>query len=210
MSDWFFTVRSASRLQIGPTLAIGGLGGLVLGVLARLWMRFISDKPEFSWSGTLFIVGAFLLFGLSQSLVAVARSRVDRRAWLTVVRVIGVIATLPLFSAAGGVMFPTVLGAGLATSRTEWRTSIRRLCALVALAPVLFVGNNLRVTFGWSLRMAVGLVAMLLLYAVVVWSVRFSLAAQDDGWKMRRPIRIALAVIVPAIFLVRLVLGGIQ
>ena len=39
---------------------MGGLaGGLAWGVIPRLWMRFISTNPEFTWSGTLFIVIGF-------------------------------------------------------------------------------------------------------------------------------------------------------
>ena len=42
----------------------------------------ISEDPEFSWSGTLFIIGGFAVFGLAQSLVAVARRRLARRRTL--------------------------------------------------------------------------------------------------------------------------------
>lgn len=41
------------------TIAAGLFGGLALGVVARAWMRFISDGPEFTWSGTIFILAAF-------------------------------------------------------------------------------------------------------------------------------------------------------
>ena len=145
-----------------------------VGCLAASWVRFISEDPEFSWSGTLFIVGGFAVFGLAQSVVAVARRRLARRRMLTVFRAIGGVATLPLFGAPGAVMFPTVVGAGLAIARPEWRRATRVVCAVVALGPVLFVGNDLRGSFGWSVRTVGGFVAMLALYSVVVWATRFT------------------------------------
>ena len=66
-----------------------------VGCLAASLVRFISEDPEFSWSGTLFIVGGFAVFGLAQSVVAVARRRLARRRMLTVFRAIGGVATLP-------------------------------------------------------------------------------------------------------------------
>ena len=78
-------------------MAIGAFGGALLGVMARLWMRFISEDPEFTWNGTLFIIGGFA-------------------------------------------------------------------------------------TFGWSFRTGGGFVAMLGLYAAVVWATRFTLAPMADGW----------------------------
>ena len=210
MSDVVVPWRFGSRLGVSQTMVVGLFGGLVLGVLARAWMRFISEDPQFTWNGTLFIVGGFAVFGLTQSLVAVARGRVARRRTLTVVRAIGGIATLPLFVAAGAVMFPTVLGAGLAIARTEWRRATRAVCAVVALGPVLFVGNDLRGSFGWSLRTVGGFVAMLAVYTVVVWATRFTLVPQSDGWRLPRLFRIAVVVAVTLLFTVPLVLGGIK
>jgi hypothetical protein len=52
------------RTNLSRVKVIAGyfLTGLVLGVIARFWMRWISTDPEFSLSGTIFIVGAFALF----------------------------------------------------------------------------------------------------------------------------------------------------
>lgn len=210
MIDRAVPLGFGSRLGVAQTLVVGLVGGLLLGVLARAWMRFISEDPQFSWSGTVFIVGGFTVFGLAQSLVAVARRRIARRPVLTVLRVIGGVATLPLFAAAGALMFPTVVGAGLAIARPEWRRATRVVCAVVAMGPVLFVGNDLRGSFGWSVRTFGGFVAMLALYSVVVWATRFTLVAQSDGWSLPRWARIVLVVGVTVLFSVPLVLGGIK
>ena len=45
--------------------ALTGLGlGAAWGVAARVWMRLVTDTPEFSWVGTAFIVGLSAWFGL--------------------------------------------------------------------------------------------------------------------------------------------------
>lgn len=44
---------------------VGTLGALALGIIARLWMRLIAPEPDFTWSGTIFIVAGFTVFGLA-------------------------------------------------------------------------------------------------------------------------------------------------
>ena len=191
-----------------PILAVGAVGGFTLGVIARAWMRLIAEDPEFTWSGTTFIVAGFTIFGLAQSIVAVARSRVHRRSRLTIVRTIGAVAMLPLFVAAGALMMPTVVGCGLAIARTEWRSITRILCLVVAAAPVLFVGHDLLDSFGWSLHTLVGLGVMLAIYASIVWATRFTFAAQPDGWKLPRRAKVVTALVVAASVVVLFVGGG--
>ncbi len=149
-------------------------------------MRLISDDPEFTWNGTMFIVLGFTVFGLVQAIVAVVRRRQLRRWKLTIVRVVGGIASLPLFVAAGAVMFPTVLGVGLGTARTHWHRAIRLLCFLVALGPLILVGQQLVDDFGWSLHTAAGYIVMLAIYAIIISATRFTLAPQNDGWRLSR------------------------
>jgi len=96
------------KADAAKTLALGFLGGMTVGVLARVWMRWISTDPEFSWSGSIFIVMSFTIFFTAQSIVAIFRRRVRSRRATTLVRVLGVLLSLPLFSAAGAVMLPTV------------------------------------------------------------------------------------------------------
>lgn len=175
-----------SPLRTAATLAAGLVGGCALGIAARAWMRLISDDPEFTWSGTLFIVGGFTIFGLAQSIVAIARRRQPRRWQLTIVRAVGAVAMLPLFVAAGGVMLPTVLGGGLARARTHWRPVTRVLWLLLAAGPVLFVGLDLVDSFGWSLHTLAGFAAMLAVYTAIIWATRFTFAPQADGWRLSR------------------------
>ncbi len=190
------------------TLGIGLFGGFALGVIARVWMRFISDKPEFTWSGTLAIVIGFTVFGLVQSAVAIARRRDLRRWKLTIVRVFGGIFMLQLFLAAGSVMLPTVLGAGLASARHDWHRVTRGIWLLVALGPVIFVtSHDLVGSFGWSLRAAIGLLWMLAIYAPIIAATRFVFAPQADGWRLPRWARIAVPLII-ALVLVALILAS--
>ncbi len=175
-----------ARLRAAPTLACGLLGGFALGAAARAWMRLISDTPEFTWSGTIFIVAGFTVFGLAQSTVAIGRRRIERRWALTCVRVVGFIAMMPLFNAAGAIMFPTVMGAGLARARVDWNRWVRALFLLVSLGPVVLVASQLVGDFGWSLQSLVGFIALLALYGLIVWATQFVLAPQLDGWRTPR------------------------
>src|SRR5687767_10113733 len=97
------STRAARRLLTAwgqaawPLVLAGGLvGGVVWGLNARLWMRFISTNTEFTWSGTLFIVIAFGIVGLAQSGAYLARRADLGRRPMTVLRVVGVISLLPL------------------------------------------------------------------------------------------------------------------
>ena len=191
------------------TLGIGLFGGFALGVIARVWMRFISDKPDFTWSGTLAIVIGFTVFGLVQSAVAIARRRDLRRWKLTIVRVIGGIFMLQLFLAAGSVMLPTVLGAGLASARNDWHRVTRGIWLLVALGPVIFVtSHDLVSPFGWSLRAAIGLLWMLAIYAPIIAATRFVFAQQADGWRLPRWARIAVPLIIAAVLVALILASG--
>jgi len=108
-------VSTVARRIPGPVLLLAGLtGGLAWGVLARLWMRFISTDPEFTWSGTLFIVIGFGIAGLAQSGAYLGRRADLRRPAMTVVRVMSVIGLLPLGMAAGAPCFPR-------SSSRRWR-----------------------------------------------------------------------------------------
>jgi hypothetical protein len=189
-------------------LAAGLFGGLALGIIARAWMRLISDDPQFTWGGTIFIVGGFTVFGFTQSVVAVARRRTRRRWTLTIVRVVGTIGLLPLFVGAGALMLPTVVAGGLAKARVEWHNVARWICLAVATVPVLIAGSGLVGSFGWSLHTTVGFLAMIALYATIVSATRFTFTAQADGWHMKRWVTIGLFVVL-GLLLLQLMVGFI-
>ena len=87
-----------------------GLGfalGACWGVLARVWMRLISTDPEFSWAGTLTIIGFSALLGLGVGLVHASR-RTGRSLWW----MLAVVPGLILFMSPGMVLAPAFLLGG--------------------------------------------------------------------------------------------------
>lgn len=157
-------------------LPLGLAGGALLGVVARVWMRVISTDPGFTWSGTLFIVGGFAVFGLSQSIAAVVRATAVHRWPVAVARGVGVVGMLPLFVAAGAVMAPTVIAGGLCRARTDWPVALRAVTGLIALAPVVLVGWQLVDELGISVRLLVGLIGLVAAYATIVLATRPTMA----------------------------------
>lgn len=110
-----------------PTIALSGLLlgagrgavlGLAWGLSARIWMRAISTVPEFSWTGTLMILGFATWLGLGSGLLAAAR-RGGRKPWWALVGAPGLL----LFASPGMVMLPAFLFGGLAfsTHARGWR-----------------------------------------------------------------------------------------
>jgi hypothetical protein len=183
------------RLPGVIVVLLAGMAGLVWGVVARLWMRFISTDPEFTWSGTLFIIFGFGIFGLTQGLALAGRRAGWRRPGLTVMRVVGGIGMVPIFGGAGALMLPTVLGGGLAWFRTDWSRWVRGVLVAVACLPLAFlIGSGLSED-GWSVKLVVGFLLLLPLYGVIIRATRPTLAPQLDGWRLPRLVRIGLAVV---------------
>lgn len=120
-----------------PVIA-GALLGFLWGATIRLWMRYISTNPEFTWSGTGYIVGAATLVGALLGL-AYHRYRLGRGNWW---RLNG-LSVLFLGVAAGGVMIPTVILGGLGLGRRTWPKGVRGLLLLLAVGvQVLFFAGN--------------------------------------------------------------------
>ena len=86
----------------------------------RAWMRFISTDPEFTWSGTGFIIGAAFLAGIGLG-TAYAVSRKAKRGWW---RIFGLPLIL-LGAGAGMVMLPGVIIGGFAFGRRTWPKALR-------------------------------------------------------------------------------------
>ena len=181
------------RLSLPLVLAGGFLGGVTWGIVARAWMRFISTNPEFTWSGTLFIVLGFGIAGLAQASAYLGRRAGLGRRPMTIVRVVTFVGLLPLGMAAGGQVFPTVVIAPLAIRHTEWSSRTRALLGLAALVPIVLVGVSLSNDLP-TLRAIVGFVWFLVIYAGIVWAAGFTLAPQLDGWRAPRVVRAAAAV----------------
>jgi hypothetical protein len=161
--------RPAVPDGIAAALLLGAGAGALWGVVARVWMRFISAEHEFTWGGTIAIVVIFGIFGVGQAAAAVVR-RPERgqRAWVAG-RVFAVATTLPLAMAAGMMMYPFVLLAAVARGRTRMHRLGRLALLGLAAVPTLFVLRQLleelpdaRAVIGWAL--------MFVVYAPLVWA----------------------------------------
>ena len=95
-------------------------------------MRFVSTDPEFSWSGTGFILGAALLAGLGLG-TAYAWSRRSRRGWW---RALG-FPLIFLGAGAGSIMLPGVIIGGLGMGRRTWPKWVRIVLLTVAIGGTL-------------------------------------------------------------------------
>jgi len=185
---------------------MGGLvGGLAWGTVARFWMRFISTNVEFTWSGTLFIVFGFGIAGLAQSGAYLGRRANLARPALTALRVVAVIALLPLGVAAGASMFPTIILATLALTHHTWPRWLRGILAAVALLPA--VATALSFFDDLSLvRAIVGVIWFLGIYAGIIWAARSSLGPQLDGWRVPTAVRVLGAVALAPLILLAILI----
>ena len=140
--------------------------GLAIGVISRVWMRLISNEPEFSWGGTVVVVGVFVLSGLGtgiSSMMSAGGRRSDR-----IGRGAGLCLLLPLFGAAGAQMMPTVIIGSLSVHRKTWNPWIRVLLGFLALIlPVGIVVEELgSEVSSWRV---VGLLMFMATYVAVVF-----------------------------------------
>jgi hypothetical protein len=119
-------------------VAAGAALGLAWGVVSRLWMRLISDDPEFTISGTSIILGASVFVGACAGLAYAARRRGTwRRAWIP--RTLAVVSFAALAIGPGVLVVPTVLFGTLALARGSWPRWARWACALPAVAGYGFI-----------------------------------------------------------------------
>jgi len=182
----------------------GLLGGLAWGINARLWMRFISTNPEFTWGGTLLIVIGFGIAGLAQSGAYLGRRANLRRPAMTVLRIVAVIGLLPLFAAAGASMFPAIILAALALTHQNWPRWLRGVVGAFALLLTFVTARSIFNDLSPE-RGVVGVIWFLTVYAVIIWAARFSLGPQLDGWRASTPVRV-----LGALALAPLILLGTQ
>lgn len=92
--------------------AAGFALGAGWGVAARVWMRLMATDPEFSWSGTLAIVGLSAVLGLGVGLAGAARRQGRRRWWQ-----LAVLPGLPLFAGQGLLFLPAFTVGGVLLAR---------------------------------------------------------------------------------------------
>lgn len=121
---------------LGP-VAAGCALGAGWGVLARIWMRLVSTAPEFSWAGTLLIIGFAALAGGLLGLVHAAR-RHGRRVWWRLVAVPGLV----LFLGQGLVLLPALLLGGWAWASPR-PPVLRAAAALPLLAVPILLWQSL-------------------------------------------------------------------
>jgi hypothetical protein len=164
---------------------VGGflVGGFVWGIVARLWMRLITADPEFTWSGTLFILVAFTIAGTAQGVALAVRRRGSARGVQTIVRTVALVLALPLGAGAGIVMLPTLVTGSVAVGRTDWRWGWRVAVGTIAVVNTVAMIPLLHADLPWA-RTLVGWATMLVVYAVMIGAIALTVRPLDDGWRL--------------------------
>ena len=204
-TDYLDVVSKASpwpqRTKSVLVIPCAAFGGLVLAVIARLWMRWISTDPEFSWAGTIGIFVGFILFFTGHSIVFLGRQRGWSRRWLTVARVFASFISLGIFGAAGASMFPTVLTASLGLGRTDWPRSVRRVLIVLSMIIPFFIVRDIGSDFGWNLVTLGRIILYVLIYHIIISTARITVAPQRDSWRMNRKVRAAIWLVLAGLVL---------
>lgn len=155
--------RAARAARALRTFGVGVAAGLVWGLVARGFMRLLATAPEFTWAGTLAIVGTASVVGGLVALVRLARQSGRTRWW----RLLGLPFVL-LFAAAGSLLLPGVAGVVMLLDRRRWlRLPGAGLVGLTLWAVVVQdLGGALTV------RQWLGVLVMLGCLAVQGWAAR--------------------------------------
>lgn len=115
--------------------ALVGFGlGAAWGAVARAWMRLVSTSPEFSWSGTVMIVGLSAVLGMLVGVSWRARHATGRRRWFRLLFVPGLI----LFAGQGLPLAPGFLVAGPLLRRRGLFARLGTLLAIVGPGALLW------------------------------------------------------------------------
>ena len=149
-------------------IPLGFFGGLTLGVIARLWMRWISTDPQFNWPGTIGIFVGFTLFFTAHSTVFFAVRRGWSKRATMIARLVALPFSLLLFSAQGAIMLPTVVTGSLAAWRKTWPKWIRVFLGAVSLVIPVTVVQGIVEDFGWSIATVGRILLFALIYGVVI------------------------------------------
>ncbi|MFZ3021536.1 MAG: hypothetical protein WA090_05425 [Candidatus Nanopelagicaceae bacterium] len=190
--------------------------GLALGTIARLWMRWISTDPEFTWSGTIFIVGAFTIFFTAQSLVLVLRGSTSSRRRSGILRAGGLVFTLPIFTAAGGIMFPTVALASFALWGGILQKRGRVFSLALSLIIPIIISKDIVVDFGWTFATVGRILLFFSIYTLVIFATRPTLSPSQRSGEERKgslsrkqKVMISVGILV-VVALLRLFMFGIS
>jgi hypothetical protein len=151
LSETRFNVTKRNPPLWVTVLSGAGLG-LGWGITARLWMRLISTRPEFSIVGTAFILATATIFGACVGLALVAR----RRGWqgwsYHLARGLVVFFFLPFGTAGGMPLMLTVLLATLAVARP----GVVSLWFLAALTSLIVIATDISVPVSVAVIITVG------------------------------------------------------
>lgn len=192
-------VKRASILRHrNPRLIIplATLTGLLLGVIARLWMRWISTEPEFTWSGSIFIVLAITIFFTAHATVFFALRQGWSRRSLAIARSVAILFSLPIFSAAGGQMLPTVLTASLALWRKTLPKWLRVILGITSLVIPIVIVNNIGDEFGWGIVTIGRILLFVFIYSAVIAMTKATVTKSLGGKPMRRRKEIIVILII--------------
>lgn len=141
-------------------LGLGALAGLGWGAVARLFMRLLTDDPQFSWSGTLFILGLATAAGACVGMVLGARAS-GRSGWWR----LAALPALALFAGPGSLLAPAVLGMAAVL---RGRTVVRVLGTLLVTVPPVVLASDPAVSP--TPTQLVGTALMLLSAAPLGWA----------------------------------------
>ncbi len=132
------TQGASDQASLPGSIVRAGLYGAAWGGAARLWMRYISESPEFTIGGTSFIIGIPTLIALCSVLAKRSvnwRPRARRPS-----RAIAGFSTVLLGGAAGILMMPTLaLGGIFWANRRRFPRLLLVPIAALACAPILAV-----------------------------------------------------------------------
>jgi len=174
-------VRADAPADARGFILLGPALGVALGGVARVWMRWITVDPEFTWGGTIGIVGAFTVAMTAQAGARVVRGRARSPRSIAMARVGAGVVSIGLFGAAGAVKFPTVLFGSLARWRTGARMAVRVVFALLAIPAPVFVISSIVADHGWSAA-TIGRIALFVaIYSVVIWAAAPTVAPVHDA-----------------------------
>jgi hypothetical protein len=190
-------------------LLTGPIAGLVVGVVARGWMRWITVDAEFSWAGTIGVVAVFVVFFSAQAAARVARAGIRSPRRVAGVRAVAAVLSLGLFGAAGSVMFPTVLFGSLALWRTEFHRVVGVLLVTLAIPSAISVSWSIVSDHGWSPATVGRVMVFAAIYTIVILATRPTVEARKDGWVPSRRVLAAVVVVLVSFLGVALYFGGI-